>query len=64
MIIEIPKGENIYGAARLAIEAARTHNEEVTFDFNGINLLVSRFSFAGDILAIYDLKCELRRLQS
>lgn len=64
MTIDIPKGESIHGAAHLAIAAARASNDHVEFDFNGIPLIATRHSCALDIATIYDLKCELRRLQS
>ena len=63
MKIEISKGETIYSAAKLAIEKAKEKYEEVSFEFNGIELNVCHLSFVGDICEIYYWKCEYRRLK-
>lgn len=62
MKIEIPAGFSIYKAVELAkLKARENRLGEVSFDFNGINLVVSRESLDLDIATIYRLECKLRQ---
>ena len=54
----------IYDAAKEACAKAKENNKQVTFVFNDIRLIVYPESYYYDICAIYDLKCEIRRLES
>ena len=54
-------GENIGHAIRKAQRLARVNEQEVHFDFNGIDLCVRPSSCDADIGIIYSLECELRR---
>lgn len=58
---EPEKGESIYFVSERACQQAKQFNQNVQFDFNGINMDVSRFSFCDDIAYIYSLKSEIRR---
>jgi hypothetical protein len=61
--IEAEKGDSIYTAARKAIMHAKINSTEVRFVFNEIEIIVSPLSFDIDIVTIYDLKCNVRRLK-
>ena len=62
MKIEIPKGVNLYKAIEIAKEAAhKSRWGEVSFEFNGINLVVHKESLDLDIATIYRLECKLRQ---
>lgn len=63
MTIDIPKGYSIHGAAQRAVNEAQHKREDVSFEFNGLTIHVSRYSHPADIATIYDLKHELRRTQ-
>lgn len=64
IVYYVSSGESIYSAAQNAIAYAKKHKvNEVEFEFNEINLRVSPLSFPDDIVYIYSLKCEIRRLQ-
>lgn len=60
---EPEKGMSIYLAAMQAVNIASARHEDVQFKFNGVDLIVSKRSFADDIAMIYTLKCEIRRLR-
>jgi hypothetical protein len=62
MILQAEPGMNIWQAARLAVTTAAKNDSAVSLVFNGLTIRVGPFSFAGDIVTIYDLKHELRRL--
>lgn len=64
MNYEIPPGLSIYIAAERAIQYARRANVVyVTTKFNGIPLTISSLSNADDIAEIYNLKCQIEKLQ-
>lgn len=64
LIIEAPKGENIYGAARYAIAEAKRRGNYTRFRFNGIEIDAHPDSLAEDLTSIYGLHCEIQRLKA
>ena len=59
----IPKGVNIAYAAQMAINEASKTKKRVRFTFNDIILEAHPLSYNGDILEIYFLKDQLRKLE-
>lgn len=64
LIIEAPKGENVYGAARYAIAEAKRLGSYTRFRFNDIEIDAHPDSRAEDLVSIYGLHCEVKRLKS
>ncbi len=64
MKYEAEKGMSIYGASLAAVDMAAKYGVEVELIFNGLTMFVSPFSHAADIATIYNLKSEIRRLNS
>ncbi len=64
MILEAPKGSNIYSAIRdVKAKLSRLQLSEATLIFNDIHITVSADSNDSDLAIIYSLRQELRRLQ-
>lgn len=63
MTYEVPTGYSIYEAANQAVHLAYCELEEVSFEFNEIPLRATGLSKPDDIVEIYALKCEIRRLK-
>ena len=62
MIIEAPKGSNIYSAIRETKDKMKELNlSESTLVFNDIYITVSSDSNDSDLVTIYSLRQELRR---
>lgn len=58
--IEAVPGDNITGVAREAVEAIVAGAERVTFDFNGIKMVVTVGMIPGDVVADYHRQVETR----
>ncbi len=64
MILEAPKGSNIYTAIKdVKDRMRRVQLSEATLIFNDIHITVSADSNDSDLAIIYSLRHELRRLQ-
>lgn len=60
---EASKGENIYNFVnRIIKELNQSDTNECIATFNDIKLTITKYSFAPDIIVIYSLKCDLRRI--
>ena len=66
--LEIPKGCNIFAAARMAINEAQYQQprsgEPVEFEFNELKIVARAGSCENDLAEIYALKSEIRRLEN
>ena len=66
--IEIPKGYNIASAAQMAINEAQYQQsrsgEPVEFEFNDFKIVARAGSCVNDLIEIYALKSEIRRLEN
>ena len=60
--VEMDKGLSIYLAAEQAVSVAKKTKQDVKFIFNDEWIIASPFSFADDLAAIYQLKCQITRL--
>ena len=58
------KSLTMYSAATKAIAMAKKNKKSVTFVFNDIEITAKPASFHGDLMTIFDLKCELVRAQN
>lgn len=57
-------GLMLHQTVEKAILLAKKENDEVSFTFNDIQLVVNKNSYGRDICEIYDLKCQISRLKS
>ena len=61
---DLDKFTDIYGSIRETINFCITNDVECYIIFNDIRIDINKRSYDKDLLRIYDLKCELRRINN
>ena len=61
LIYDAPKGVNIFGVAKAAVELSKKSGELVEFEYNDLSINVRPNSSMEDIVHIYQLTLRLKR---